>query len=235
MVHTMHVLPSDDQARLWAEYPASSVTAITRAQWSAFPHLQPAAIIPHGVDPDAFTFRSTPSNSTDRYLLYLGRFTPDKGIPHAITTARAVGLPLVLAGPENPFFQAEIKPLVDGQRVRYIGSVTGAQRDAILGGAEALLFPIQRSEAFGLVMIEAMMCGTPVVATALGAVGEIVDDGVTGYLASSVDQLAIKVELAAKLDRRRIRQVAVERFSASRMAREYAQVYETILRSRSAR
>jgi len=90
----------------------------------------PAAIIPHGVDPDAFTLRSTHSNSADRYLLYLGRFTPDKGIPHAIATARAVGLPLVLAGPENPFFQAEIKPLVDGDRVRYIGSVAGAQRDA---------------------------------------------------------------------------------------------------------
>src|SRR6185436_63018 len=106
-------------------------------------------------------------------------FVSGKGPLQAITAARRLGLRLVLAGPENAYFREQVKPLVDGKGVEYAGLVSGAERDRLLGGARALLYPIQHPEAFGLVLVESMLCGTPVAATRLGAVPEIVDDGVT--------------------------------------------------------
>ena len=224
MVHTTHIVPDADSARLWAAAPRSRVTAISRHQWSAFPELKPAAVIPHGVDPAQFTFREQP----DEYLLYLGRFISGKGPLLAIETARKLGLRLVLAGPSNAYFRERIQPLVDGKTVEYAGFVAGQGRDRLLGGARALLYPIQYPEAFGLVLVEAMLCGTPIAAMRLGAVPEIVEESVSGFTAATREDFASLVSKCFSLDRRRIQQQARERFSAEKMAREYSACYETI-------
>ncbi|TMP98852.1 MAG: glycosyltransferase family 4 protein [Verrucomicrobia bacterium] len=224
MVHTTHIVPDLNSARLWERSPQSRVTAISRHQWSGCPHLQPVAVIPHGVDISQFTWREKP----DDYVCYLGRFTSGKGPLQAIETARKLGMRLLMAGPENKYFHDQIKPLLDGRTVEYVGYVRGAGRDKLLGGAQALLYPIQYPEAFGLVLVEAMLCGTPVAAMRLGAVAEIVEEGVSGHTAASKEEFLRAARECLRLNRRQIRQQAEERFSAERMARDYARVYEKI-------
>ena len=143
----------------------------------------------------------------------------------AIRAARALGLRLLLAGPRNEYFEACIAPEVDGRSIEYIGTVTGGERDRLLGRARALLYPIEAPEPFGMVLAEAMMCGTPVVAMHLGAVPEIVEDGVTGCLAADAADFLRQIPRAFSLDRHRIRAIAEQRYSAERMAREYAALY----------
>jgi glycosyltransferase involved in cell wall biosynthesis len=226
MVHTLHIQPYDDDARTWRLHPASTVTALSRVQWAEFPDLTPAAVVPHGVDPAAFTLRVEPEDD----LVYLGRFIENKGPLEAIAAARACGRRLLLAGPASPYFEQHVRPLVDGERVVYVGPVDTAGRDALLGGAAALIYPLREPEPFGLVQVEAMMCGTPVVATAIGAVPEIVTAGVTGEVVGSVDELPGAVERAVRLDRRRVRAEAETRFGVRRMAADYLRVYGQVAR-----
>jgi glycosyltransferase involved in cell wall biosynthesis len=225
MVHTMHVAPGQDEALLWSMVPGACVTAISHFQWSAFREREPAVVIHHGVDPTEFTFRPDPED----YVCYLGRFIPEKGPLSAVAVARSLGLRLVLAGPSNEYYHQHVEPLVDGRSVQYVGYVNGHDRDRLLGGARALLYPVQEAEPFGLVLIEAMMCGTPVAALRHGAVPEIVDEDVTGHTAVTVQELSQAVRAALVLDRGRVRARAESRFSADRMAREYAQLYERVV------
>jgi glycosyltransferase involved in cell wall biosynthesis len=230
MVHTLHVLPYEDSARLMRLHRGATVTAVSAFQWTEFADVAPppADVVHHGVDPAEFSFRAEP----DDYLCYLGRFLPEKGVRAAVETARAVGLRLRLAGPRDGYFDDEVAPLVDGDAVQYVGTVTGRERDDFLGGARALLYPITLAEPFGLVLPEAMMCGTPVVASAVGAVPELVDDGVTGALApadfDSGADLVASVERAIGLDRRRVHERAVERFHVDRMVDGYLRVFDRV-------
>jgi glycosyltransferase involved in cell wall biosynthesis len=208
-------------------YPDECVTAISRFQWAAYAEqFGPTAVVHHGLDASRFTFRAAPED----YLCYLGRFVPGKGVLHAVAASKRAGLPLLLAGPENDYYRTHVAPHVDGRAVRYVGFIGASARDALLGGARALLYPIETPEPFGLVMPEAMMCGTPVVATRCGVVPEIVDIGVTGSLADAVEELPDRIVEAAALDRRRVRDVAAERFSAAKMAAGYLAVYESLVR-----
>lgn len=226
MVHTLHVTPYDDQAILRRRHPQAAVTAISRFQWSRYPDLPaPAGVIAHGIDTAQFTFRAEP----DDYLLYLGRFTPGKGVPAAIEASRQLNMRLLLAGPRNEFFDAEILPRVDGDRVRYVGPVYGGERDRLLGGARALLFPVCAPEPFGLVLVEAMACGTPAAAVMIGAVGEVVDDGVSGTCCADGGGLADAVRRAVSLDRSTVRRRCLQRFSAQRMARDYLRIYQSLV------
>jgi glycosyltransferase involved in cell wall biosynthesis len=225
MIHTLHINADDDFAQVWRLHHDAHVTALSDYQWSLYPDLHPAAVIHHGVDADQFTFRAEPAD----YVCFLGRFTPDKGPLAAIEIARSLGVPLLLAGPTNDYFAAQVQPLVDGHSVRYVGAVSGAARDELLGGARALVYPIAKPEPFGLVLIEAMACGTPVVASRTGAVPELVDEGLTGYLAADVDGFVSRLKAAFRLDRAAVRRRAVERFSATRMAGQYEQAYERLL------
>jgi len=224
LVHTIHIVPDDNASRLWSSSRSACVTALSKHQWSAHSELTPAAIIPHGVDATQFTFQQNPAD----YLLYLGRFTSGKGPLQAIKAARALGLRLVMAGPDNPYFREKIKPLVDGTFVEFVGMVRGAERDRLLGGARALLYPIQYPESFGLVMVEAMLCGTPIAAMRLGAVPEIIEEDLSGCSASNAQEFELAVTRCLSLNRRLIRERAEQRFSAERMARDYANVYSAI-------
>jgi glycosyltransferase involved in cell wall biosynthesis len=227
MVHTLHIVPDENTSRLWTLWPQARVTAVSKHQWSEFPDLKPTAIVPHGVDLSGFTFHEKP----DDYLCYLGRFVSGKGPIQAIETARELGMRLRLAGPENAYFRKHVAPLVDGRQIEYIGFVEGAARDRFLGGGRALLYPIQYPEAFGLVLVEAMLCGTPVAAMNLGAVPELVQEGLNGGLANSMAEFPAAVRRCLPLDRRAIRQTAEERYSAERMAREYLRLYEEVVAS----
>jgi len=225
MLHTLHIVPDNDAAGLWSMRPKARVTAISNHQWSPYPQLRPVATIPHGVDVSQFTFRAQPED----YVCYLGRFVSGKGPCQAIAAARALGLRLLMAGPPNPYFREKVQPLIDGKSVEYVGFLRGAERDRLLGGARALLYPIQYPEAFGLVLVEAMLCGTPVAAMRLGAVPEIVEEGVTGCCAASSEEFPRAILDALSLDRRQIRERTEQRFSAEQMARAYASVYQSIV------
>jgi glycosyltransferase involved in cell wall biosynthesis len=155
---------------------------------------------------------------------------PDKGVVGAIQLARQAGMRLILAGPrdEDPdYFRSQVAPLVNGPGVRYVGPVCPAERNRLLAGAAALLYPIREPEPFGLVLIEAMACGTPVLASGLGAVPEIVQNGVTGYYARDLESLAECLPNVLSLDRARVRKAAVARFDYRRMVDGYEAVYES--------
>ena len=191
------------------------------------PRLEYVATIHHGIDTDDFPLRSRPEG----YLLFFGRIHPDKGAAVAIEVARRVGLPLVMAGivQDRDYFEQRIAPHVDGDGVRYLGPVGPDRRAAVLGGALALLHLIGFDEPFGFSVVEAMACGTPVVAFRRGSMPELIDDGCTGFLVDDVEQAAGAVQRVGILDRPAIRRVAVERFGCDRMVDDYLAAYATVL------
>ncbi len=228
MLHTLHITPQEDSVRLWSMWPDARLTAISRDQWQAFPQFEPIATIYHGVDPDQFRFRAKPED----YVCYLGRFTDAKGPLDAIAAARELDLRIILAGPDNKYYRQKIAPLVDGNIVKFVGYVGEVERSQLLGSARALLYPIHYQEPFGLVLAEAMMCGTPIAAMRLGAVPEIVDEDVTGCTTSNRAKFSQTVLRAMTLDRAEVYRTAIARFSAERMVREYAQLYTRIIEKR---
>ena len=165
-------------------------------------------------------------------MLFFGRIHPDKGPVAAIEAAARAGWPIVLAGivQDEPYFEAEIVPRLDGDRVRFVGSVGSEERAALLGGARALLHLIDFDEPFGFSVVEAMASGTPVVAFDRGSMRELVDHGVTGFVVDDVDGAVAALADVDGLDRARIRTEAVRRFDRSRMVDEYLAVYEQVRR-----
>lgn len=221
IAHTVHHWPTDAEAALWAHYPEAPFIAISAAQARRLAGLTVAGVVRHAVDPDVLPFRREP----DDHLLFLGRFTPGKGVIEAVEAARRSGLRLVLAAAENAYYREAVAPLVDGTRVVWRGEIGPRDRAALLGGARALLYPVQSDEPFGLVLAEAMMCGTPVAALDRGAVDELVDGGITGGVFDSLDGLVAGLPRVTALDRARIRSRALERFHPDRMVDECAAIY----------
>jgi len=209
------------------------VIAISHAQAATAPGLPLAGVIHHGIDVDRFPVGSGGGG----HLLFLGRMTPDKGAEQAVAIARRAGLPLVLAAKmrepaERRYFEERVRPLL-GPGVDFVGEVGGKDKCDLLAGSVALLNPIQWDEPFGLVMIEALACGTPVLATARGAAPEIVDAGVTGFLGSE-DDLVAAAGRVSELDRAACRAAVAERFSTARMVDEHLDLFARILAAREA-
>jgi glycosyltransferase involved in cell wall biosynthesis len=191
------------------------------------PLLDYIATIHHGIDTDAFALHESPGD----YLLFFGRIHPDKGAAEAIEVARRAERPLVMAGiiQDHRYFDEQVAPHVDGRRVSYVGPVEHEQRTELLGGATALLHLISFDEPFGFSVVEAMACGTPVIAFRRGSMPELVDHGTTGFLVDDVESATDAVALATTLDRPPIRQRTVTRFGRGRMADEYLAAYELFL------
>jgi len=190
------------------------------------PRLTYLATIHHGIDTDAFELRDHP----DGYLLFFGRIHPDKGTADAIEVARRARLPLVIAGiiQDQRYYDEVVAPSIDNARVRYLGAVGPELRPDVLGGAIALLHPIGFEEPFGYSVIEAMACGTPVVAYRRGSMPELVEEGVTGFLVRDVEQAVHALAGVAALDRAQVRQRAVARFDLDRMTDDYLAAYEAV-------
>jgi glycosyltransferase involved in cell wall biosynthesis len=206
----------------------SSYVSISDADRS--PDLSYLATVHHGIDLDALPF----SSSGGEALVAFGRIHPDKGTAVAIEIARRAGRRLVLCGivQDARYFHEQVEPHVDGDRVTYLGSVGPERRAEVLGSAVALLHPIAFAEPFGLSVVEAMACGTPVIAYRLGSMPEIIDEGVTGFLTDTVETAALAVDKAAGLSRAAVRRVAERRFGVARMVDDYLTVYRHMLRDR---
>ncbi len=191
------------------------------------PKLDYAATIHHGIDMGRFPLRTTPGD----YLLFFGRIHPEKGAAEAIEVARRAGVPLTIAGivQDEAYFRESVEPRVDGERVSYIGPVGPDTRGELLGGARALLHLIDFEEPFGFSVVEAMACGTPVIANRRGSMPEIVSHAENGYLVDSLEQAVDAVELAAHLDRTAVRASVEDRFSVSRMVDEYVSLYRRVV------
>jgi glycosyltransferase involved in cell wall biosynthesis len=224
-VLTLHHAPAANEVALWARhYPDTPFVAISEAQRRTMRGLNVVGTVPHAIDVAALPFAPEPRD----YLLFLGRFVEGKGVLQAIEVARRTGLPLVLAAEANDYYQQQVAPLVDGRQIVYAGEVADGAKAALLGGARALLYPVQAGEPFGLVLAEATTCGTPVAALDRGAVREVVEDGVTGGVFDSLDALVAGLPRVLALDRARVRAVAAERFSVERMVAGYADVYRRL-------
>jgi glycosyltransferase involved in cell wall biosynthesis len=231
IVQTLHHSPSSAEIKLWSQYPEAPFVAISNEQARLLSGLNVIETVLHGIDMDNFVFREKPED----YLLFLGRFTDGKGVLQAIEIAKRVGLRLILAAAEDAYYREKVAPLVDGRHVVYYGEADFDAKVKLYGGARALLYPIQAREPFGLVLAEAMACGTPVAALDRGAVREVVDEGVTGRVFENLEQMANELPSVFNLDRRRVRERAVVRFGADRMVEEYVAVYSRIVEAHRAR
>jgi glycosyltransferase involved in cell wall biosynthesis len=218
-----------DLVPLYQEFPEMPVVSISDAQREPLPWINWLGTVYHGVPPNLYTFREEPG----QYLAFLGRISPEKRVDRAICIARRAGIPLKIAAKidsvDRAYFEHVIRPLLDGPLVEYLGEIGEHEKNALLGGACALLFPIDWPEPFGLVMIESMACGTPVVAFERGSVPEIIEAGVTGFVVTDLDEAVRATEKACSLSRRACRAAFEARFTADRMARDYVALYGDML------
>jgi glycosyltransferase involved in cell wall biosynthesis len=205
--------------------------SISNAQRRPWPCANWQATIYHGLPQNLFRFHPEPGG----YLAFLGRASPEKRVDRAIEIAKRVDMPLKIAAKVDPadrrYFKREIEPLLNNPHIEWLGEISDKDKDEFVGNAYALLFPIDWPEPFGLVMIESMACGTPVVAYAGGSVAEVMDDGVTGFVVNEMEQAAEATRRVGDLNRARCREVFDKRFTASRMASDYVNVYTRLAES----
>jgi glycosyltransferase involved in cell wall biosynthesis len=227
VVHTLHAPFDEDTTPFYLRHGHKvTLVAISRFQQEHAPQgVQIAEMIPNPIRVADWPF----CEHKDDYLLWVGRFDPVKGADRAITVARRAGLPLVLAGVvqpgQEPYFRREIEPHIDGETVRYVGEVGGAVRKRLFARAKAFLMPIRWAEPFGLVMIEALVCGTPVLAFPEGAVREIVIDGDNGFQVADEEQMVQALDRLEEIDPRRCRDSVASRYDAPMIAERYEAVY----------
>src|SRR5580658_6349723 len=215
----------------FAEMP---LVSISDDQRKPLPHANFVATIHHGIPADLHQ----PTFGQGKYLAFLGRVSPEKRPDRAIRMARATGIPLKIAAKvdkvDEDYFRNDILPLIDGPGVEFIGEINEREKTQFLGEAAALLFPVDWPEPFGLVMIEAMACGTPVLAFRCGSIPEIIEDGVTGKIVGSEEEAIAALPAILAYDRRAVRQRFEERFTATRMAQDYVSTYRQSVKTRPA-
>jgi glycosyltransferase involved in cell wall biosynthesis len=229
-VTTLHGrLDIPDLVPLYQEFRDMPVISISNGQREPLPWANWQATVYHGLPRDLYRFRP----EAGRYLAFLGRISPEKRVDRAIEIAKQVGMPLKIAAKvdrvDKDYFDSVIAPLLRDSLVEFVGEIGDIEKDEFLGNAYALIFPIDWPEPFGLVMIEAIACGTPVVAYRGGAVPELVEPGHTGFIVESLDDAVQAVRRVAGLSRKRCREVFEQRFTATRMAHDYVQQFERLI------
>jgi len=228
-LHGRQDLP--DLLPLYLGFDDMPLVSISNDQRRPVPKANFAATVYHGLPVNLHR----PTGSRGDYLAFLGRISPEKRPDRAIAIARALGIPLKIAAKvdraDEAYFRTIIEPLLDGPGVEFIGEINEHQKTQFLGEAQALLFPVDWPEPFGLSMIEAMACGTPVLAFRCGSVPEIVDEGVTGAIVGSMEEAIAALPRVIALDRKKVRQRFEQRFSATRMANDYVSVYRSLIES----
>jgi len=236
-ITTLHGrLDLKDLIPLYDEFTDMPVVSISNSQRAPLPQANWIGTIYHGLPEDLLVPDPDPPGD---YLVFIGRISPEKRVDRAVEIARRAGLPLRVAAKishtDETYFRDEIAPLFEEPFVEYLGEVNDAEKGPLLGGARALLFPIDWQEPFGLVMIEAMACGTPTIAWGEGSVSEVLTDSLTGFIVESVEEAAAAVERTQSLSRADIRREFERRFTAQRMASDYLSIYERVLSQRSGR
>jgi glycosyltransferase involved in cell wall biosynthesis len=234
-VTTLHGrLDIPDLGPLYQEFRDMPVISISNVQREPLPWANWQATVYHGIPADMYRFREEPG----RYLAFLGRISPEKRVDRAIEIAKRVQIPLKIAAKVDPvdkrYFKREIEPLLGDPLVEHVGEIGDGEKNEFLGNACALLLPIDWPEPFGLVIIEAMACGTPVIAYRGGAVPEVMEEGHTGFIVEALEDAVKAVRRLPELSRRRCREVFEQRFTATRMAHDYVQVYERLTNSKQA-
>jgi len=231
-VTTLHGrLDIPDLASLFREFSDMPVVSISDAQRQPLPWINWQGTVHHGMPEDKFI----PSYDSGKYLAFLGRISPEKGADEAIKIALRAGMPLKIAAKvdrkDEDYFENHIKPLLNSSLIEFVGEISDLEKNRFLGNASALLFPINWCEPFGIVLIEAMACGLPVVAYPLGSVPEIIEDGVSGSVVHNVEEAAAALKNLPSVDRRKCRRAFEERFSVKRMAKDYLAIYDRIIKS----
>lgn len=218
-----------DLQPLYRKFKEPQLVSISKAQRKPLLWANWVGNVYHGLPADQLHLHREPG----KYLAFLGRVSPEKRVDRAIEIALQVGMPLKIAAKidraDRPYYEAEIKPLLDNRNIELIGEIGEQQKDEFLGNAYAYLFPIDWPEPFGLTMIEAMACGTPTIAFPCGSVREVLEDGVSGFIVQSIEQAVAAVKRVEHFDRAGCRQAFEKRFSASRMAQDYLRLYEALV------
>ena len=222
-----------DLKPFYSRFGEMPLVSISNDQRKPLPHANFVATIHHGIPPDLHR----PSLKQGSYVAFLGRISPEKRPDRAIRIARAAGIPLKIAAKvdkvDEDYFRNHILPLLDGPGVEFIGEINEREKTKFLGDAAALLFPVDWPEPFGLVMIEAMACGTPVLAFRCGSVPEVIEDGVTGKVVDTEEEAIAALPAILSCDRRAVRQRFEERFTDARMAKDYVSTYRRLLKNRT--
>lgn len=218
-----------DYRNLFGEFQEMPMISISKAQRQPLPLAYWVGNVYHGLPDDLYTFHEQAGN----YLAFMGRISPEKRVDRAIDLAKRSGIPLKIAAKiakyDQEYYEREIKPLMDHPLVEFIGEIGDHEKSDFLGNALATLFPIDWCEPFGLVMIESMACGTPVIAYALGSVPEIIEEGKNGFIVQSQEEALRAIQKVDTISRKKCRESFEDRFSAERMAKDYLAIYEQLV------
>ena len=235
-VHTLHGIFTPDNEKMFSYARSQPYVNISNAQREPRLNLNCVATVYNGIDTSTYEFYPKPQDPP--YLAFLGRLSPEKGTHLAIEIAKRSGLPLKIAGKidvvDVEYYEQEIKPHIDGEQIQYLGEANQEQKNALLGGAIATLFLITWREPFGLVMIESMVTGTPVIAIEMGSTQEVIADGETGFLIQNVEEAVAAVGKVTELSRKACRDHVIKNFSVEKMTEGYEAVYQQILAERFA-
>jgi glycosyltransferase involved in cell wall biosynthesis len=230
-IHTMHGIFTRDNEKMFGYGKNQPYVSISNAQREPRVGLNYVATVYNGIDVSSYKFYPQPDD--EPYLAFLGRISPEKGTHHAIEIAKRAGWHLKIAGKVDAvdveYYEKEIKPLIDGKQIEYLGEANHTEKNRLMGGAVATLFPITWREPFGLVMVESMACGTPVIGMKLGSTKEVIVDGKTGFLCDSIEECINAIDKVAQLDRNACREHVWKNFSFQAMTDGYEAVYRQIL------
>lgn len=236
-VHTLHGIFTPDNEKMFTHAQKQPFVSISHSQREPRLGLNCVATVYNGIDTATYTFYPKPSDPP--YLAFLGRLSPEKGAHHAIEIAKRTGSVLKMAGKidvvDVEYYETLIKPHIDGEQIQFLGEANHLQKNILLGNAVATLFPITWREPFGLVMVESMVSGTPVIAMKLGSTSEVIAHEKTGFLCNSIEECIAAVGKIYEIDRQTCRQHVEDNFSVRRMADGYEAVYQQILQDRFAR